>query len=224
MGQRLVMPVYETADATEPLAAVSFHCSAYSFSALGEAAFLLEHLTGKTCQTTEEWQKEIVAAYLQHGYEPCYFLDWPDWERRHGGIYREDITLAQRMWPDLDLDTENADGNLGLVAISQTGIAELQKWPAGEVRIYLDSMTVDWNVFFQSPVSAWIHRKDGNWQLSGHSDFCIPDQTWENLLEVQTTGLTLSDITEFLEKDARKVSEDGFALTDSEHTVLEIIQ
>ena len=35
---------------------------------------------------------------------------------------------------------------------------------------------------------------------------------------------SLSDITEFLEKMQKKVSEDGFALTDSGDTVIEIIQ
>lgn len=224
MGQRLMMMIYENRNETEPFAAVYLHWGAYSFSALGEAAFLLEHLTGKTCQTKEEWKKEIVNVYLQRRYQPYYFDVLPDRKRRHGGIYREDITLALRMWPDLDLDTENADGNLGLVAISQTGIAALKEWSAGGVRIYLDSMIVDWDVFFQYPVSAWRQGKDGNWRLSGHKYDRMSNQTWENLAEVQTTGLTLSDITEFLENDAKKVSKDGFALADSEHTVIEIIQ
>ena len=224
MGQRLMMMIYENRNETEPFAAVYLHWGAYSFSSLGEAAFLLRRLTGKTCRTKEEWQKEIVNVYLQRRYEPFYFDVLPDRKRRHGGIYVEDIALARRMWPDLDLDTENADGNLGLVAISQDGIAALKEWSVGGVRIYLDSMTVDWDVFIQNPVSAWKHGKDGNWRLSYDEDYCIPDKVWENLSEIQTADLTLSDIAEIFEKDERKVSEDGFALAESEHTVIEIIQ
>lgn len=224
MGQRLTMMVYENRNEEEPLAAVYLHWSAYSLSALGEAAFLLRRLIGKTCQTKEEYQKEIANVYLQRRYQPFYFDVLPDRKRRHGGIFSGDVTLAQRTWPDLDLDTENADGNLGLVAISQDGIAALKEWSVGGVQIYLDTMTVDWDVFIQYPVSAWKQGNDGNWRLSGDEDYYMTNQTWENLAEVQTTDLTLSEITKFLDKDARKVSKDGFALADFGHTVMEIIQ
>lgn len=224
MGQRLMMMVYENRKEEEPFAAVYLHWGAYSLSSLGEAAFLLKRLNGKTCQTKSDWRKEIINVYLQRRYQPFYFDVLPDRKRRHGGIFSGDVVLAQRIWSDLNLDMENVDGNLGMVAISQAGIAALKEWSVGGVRIYLDSMTVDWDVFIQSPVSAWKHGKDGNWRLSDDEDYCISDQVWENLSEIQTADLTLSDIAEFFEKDSRKVSEDGFALADSEHTVLEIIQ
>lgn len=224
MGQRLTMMIYENRNEEEPFATVYLHWGAYSLSSLGEAAFLLKRLKGKTCQTKEEWQKEIINVYLQRRYQPYYFDVLPDRKRRHGGIFSGDVALAQRIWSNLDLNTENADGNLGLVAISQDGIAALKEWSVGGVRIYLDTMTVDWDVFYQYPVSAWRQGKDGKWRLSGHKYYCMSNQTWENLAEVQTTGLTLSEITEFLDKDARKVSTDGYALTDSEHTIIEIIQ
>lgn len=226
MGQRLTMMVYEHRNEEEPFAAVYMNWSAYSFSALEEAAFLLQHLAGKSCQSKEEWKKEIVTAYLQHRYEPVCFEIFPDRKERHGGICQEDNALAQRMWPEMDLDMKNVDRNLGLVAISKNGIEALQKWSEGEVRIYLDTMTVDSDVFFQYPVSAWTQGKDGNWRLSDadDEDFYISDKTWQNLSEIQTVGLSLSDITKFLEGDAKKVSEDGFALTDSGDTVIEIIQ
>ena len=224
MGQRLTMAIYENRNAEEPFAAVYLHWGAYSLSSLGEAAFLLKRLNGKTFQIKSDWQKEIINIYLQRRYKPFYFDVLPNRKRRHGGIFSGDAAIAQRMWPDMELDTENADGNLGLVAISKSGIAALKEWSVGGVRIYLDTMTVDWDVFFQYPVSAWRQGNDGNWRLSSDEDYCISDQTWENLLEVQTIGLTLPNITEFLEKDARKVSEDGFALADSGHTVVEIIQ
>ncbi len=224
MGERLVMSIYETVDAAEPLAAVYLHWSAYSLSALREAEFLLKRLNGKTCLTKEEWQKEIVNVYLQRRYQPFYFDVLPDRKRRHGGICREDVALAQRLWPDMDLDTENVDGNLGLVAISQTGISALKEWSVGEVRVYLNTMTVDWDVFFQYPASAWKQGKDGNRRLSGYRYYRIPDQTWENLTEVQTTGLSLPYITKFLDNDARKVSADGYALADFGDTIIEIIQ
>ena len=65
------------------------------------------------------------------------------------------------MWPEMDLDMKNVDRN-GLVAISKNGIEALQKWIEGEVRMYLDTMTVDSDVFFQYPVSAWTQ---GKWEL-----------------------------------------------------------
>lgn len=230
MGQRLTMMVYEHRKDEEPFAAVYLYWSAYSFSALEEAAFLLQHLTGKNCQTKEEWKKEIVTAYMQRKYDPFYLEIFPDRKERHGGIYQEDNALAQRMWPDWDLDVENVDRSLGLVAISKNGIEALQKCSEGEVRIYLDTMSVDNDVFFQSPVSAWTQGKDGNWRFSDADDedlyisSYISDKTWQNLSEIKTAGLSLSDITKFLEGNVKKVSEDGFALTDSGHTVVEIIQ
>lgn len=54
--------------------------------------------------------------------------------------------------------------------------------------------------------------------------YAIPDDVWHDLTEMPTTGLSLADITNFLATDAKKVSEDGWALADDGETVIEMIR
>lgn len=227
MGQRLVMTIYETVDAAEPLAAVYLHWSAYTISAFEEAAYLLRHLEGARCRVKEEWQKRIVEAYLHNQYPEDSQKLFPEWKGKHGGVCLKDKTLAGRLWPDLDLDMANLDSNQGLVAISPEQIEGLQKWSEGDANIYLDAMTADIDVFWQTPASAWKKGEDGKWrnpEMEEEDYYAIPDDVWHDLTEMPTTGLSLADITSFLETGAKKVSEDGWALADDERTVIEIIQ
>lgn len=148
MGQRLVMSVYETVDAAEPLAVVYLHWSAYTISAFEEAAYLLRHLEDARCRVKEEWQKRIVEAYLHNQYPEDSQKLFPEWEGKHGGVCLKDKTLAGRLWPDLDLDMANLDSNLGLVAISPEQMERMSQLSEGDASIYLDVMAADIDVFW----------------------------------------------------------------------------
>lgn len=226
MGQRLVMSVYETVDAAEPLAAVYLHWSAYTISAFEEAAYLLRHLEGARCRVKEEWQKRIVEVYLHNQYPEDSQKLFPEWKGKHGGVCLKDKTLAGRLWPDLDLDMANLDSNQGLVAISPEQMERIAKLSEGDARIYLDVMAADIDVFWQTPASAWEKGEDGLWHNTEMEDdyYTIPDDVWKGLTEMPTTGLSLADITNFLATDAKKVSKDGWALADDGETVIEIIR
>lgn len=224
MGQRLVMSVYEAVDAAEPLAAVYLNWSAYTISAFEEAAYLLRHLEGARCRGKEEWQKRIVEAYLHNQYPEDSQKLFPEWKGKHGGVCLKDKTLAGRLWPDLDLDMANLDSNQGLVAISPEQMERISKLSEGDARIYLDVMAADIDVFWQTPASAWEKGEDGLWHNTEMEDYTIPDDVWKSLTEMPTTGLSLADITNFLATDAKKVSEDGWALADDGETVIEIIR
>lgn len=225
MGQRLVMTIYETVDAAEPLAAVYLNWSAYTISAFEEAAYLLRHLEGARCRVKEEWQKRIVEAYLHNQYPEDSQKLFPEWKGKHGGVCLKDKTLAGRLWPDLDLDMANLDSNLGLVAISPEQMERMSQLSEGDTSIYLDVMAANLDVFWQTPASAWEKEEDGLWHNTEMEDYyTIPDDVWKGLTEMPTTSLSLADITKFLATDAKKVSEDGWALADDGETVIEIIR
>lgn len=226
MGQRLVILIHESAK-EDPIAAVYLHWSAYTTSAYEETGYLLSHLAEARCQTKEDWKKEIIVTYLNHFYsdEECKSL--PEWRGKHGGVCMEDAELAKRLWPDLNLDMGNLDRNLGLVAITQEQIYECRIWSEGDVHIYLDTMTANIGVFFESPASQWIQGEDGKWhnpEMDEDEYYYLPDSVWKNLRLIQTDGLSVDDITAFLKDDAKKISDDGWALADDGRTVIEIIQ
>ena len=95
-----------------------------------------------------------------------------------------------------------------------------------QVHIYLDTMTANIEVFFESPASQWIQGEDGKWynpEMDEDEYYYLPDNVWKNLRLIQTNDLSVNDIRAFLENDAKKISEDGWALADDGRTVVEII-
>lgn len=226
MGQRLVILIHES-EKEDPIAAVYLHWSAYTTSAYEETGYLLSHLAEAKCQTKEDWQKEIVATYLKHCYpdESCKRI--AEWKGKHGGICIEDAKLAKGLWPDLNLDMDNLDRNLGLVAITPEQVYQFRIWSEGNAHIYLDTMTANIEVFFDSPASQWFQGEDGKWhnpEMYDDEYYYLPDSVWKNLRLIQTNDLSVDDIRASLDDDAKKISDDGWALADNGRTVVEIIQ
>lgn len=130
MGQRLVITIKQN---NEDLAAIYYHWSGYTYSALLETKKVINCIYNHDDETIPEFQLRLVKFVEENG----------------GGIRGDQYELEyiQNMYPNEKFNTDKYSRNNGLIALSKKGIKELQDWSEGDVIIYLDDDTVENTVF-----------------------------------------------------------------------------
>lgn len=130
MGQRLVITIEKNEEA---IAAIYYHWSAYTYSALQETKDVIDCIYNHR----EETQDEILLRLIK-----CI-------EKNGGGIRAtiEEFNYIKSLYPNEKFKTENYDRCNGLIALSKQGIADLQSWSEGDVFIDLDADQVDFCVY-----------------------------------------------------------------------------
>lgn len=130
MGQRLVVTITKN---EKELAAIYYHWSAYTYSALLETRDIINCIYNSSDETEEEMLLRLVKFCYENG------------GGISGGGGERDYISA--LYPNETFEEEGYSRNNGLIALSKDGIQELQHWSEGDVFIQLDSDTVDFCVY-----------------------------------------------------------------------------
>lgn len=129
MGQRLVVTVKKN---QEDICKLYYHWSAYTTSALMETRDIIQWI--------DECEDDDIVLHLIR----CA-------EENGGGIQDgvdgNEWNYISRLYPDCAFKSEPINRNNGLIAISEEGMAEMQRWSEGDVEIDIDSRTVNFAVF-----------------------------------------------------------------------------
>lgn len=130
MGQRLVITLK---DGKRDLAAIYYHWSAYTYSALVETKKVIDCIYNHE----EETERGMLLRLIK-------FL-----EENGGGIRgtTEEYDYIRMTYPNETFKTEGYSRNNGIIALSPQGIEELKSWSEGDVDIQLDNDMVDFGVY-----------------------------------------------------------------------------
>ena len=126
MGQRLVITAnYKN----QEIAKIYFHWSAYTVSALHEAYDLINEINITDCTTIEDLQLQLIR-YCER-YDGCV----------NGGAHSEEMKYVKFIFPKEEFKG-NGNRNNGLIAISDVGRDEMQRYSEGDLIINFDSQEV----------------------------------------------------------------------------------
>ena len=126
MGQRLVITAnYKN----QEIAKIYFHWSAYTVSALIEAYDLINAINISDCTTIEDLQLQLIRYCESNGGS----VD--------GGAYSEEMKYVKFIFPKEEFKG-NGNRNQGLIAISDVGRDEMQRYGEGDLIINFDSQEV----------------------------------------------------------------------------------
>ena len=126
MGQRLVITAnYEN----QEIAKIYFHWSAYTVSALIEAYDLINAINISDYTTIEDLQLQLIRYCEINGGS----VD--------GGAYSEEMKYVKFIFPKEEFKG-NGNRNQGLIAISDVGRDEMQRYGEGDLIINFDSQEV----------------------------------------------------------------------------------
>lgn len=142
MGQRLVISIIKD---EKRIAALYYHWSAYSVSALYETRHVIN------CLSTLEPEDDIRLKLIR-------FV-----EERGGGIAscdNREHARIQAMYPKETFKTEGYSRNNGLIALSEEGMNDLYSWSEGDVDINLDDNTVYNYVTFEEDLDRIKQWRD----------------------------------------------------------------
>lgn len=120
MGQRLVVNVYKNKSESEPIMSIYYHWSAYTVSALIESSNIIK-----------SYQERKKSVPLEAG----LILSM---EKIGTRVDPRDSAYIQKLYPDLKFNTEDADRNLGLIAMSKERIEQQLQWAEGLANVYLE--------------------------------------------------------------------------------------
>ena len=143
MGQRLVITVRQD---NKPLAAIYYHWSAYSVSAIKETRDVVKCIYDDS-NPVKDMRLRLIR-----------FV-----ERNGGGIAASndvnERAAIQSMYPGEVFKTDGIDRSYGLIALSEDGIADLQHWSEGDVTIELDSGMVYNDVCFYEDYNELVKEE-----------------------------------------------------------------
>lgn len=129
MGQRLVVTVKRD---DEDVCKVYYHWSAYTTSALLETKKILDFLNEHRYAPKKELQLQLIRFCEKNG----------------GGIDGFDRENIQKLFPKEKFKADGYSRNEGLIALSEDGMDDMQKWSEGDVEINLDNDTVYFDVLW----------------------------------------------------------------------------
>lgn len=234
MGQRLVISIYGDHETSEPLAAVYLHWSAYTMTAYCELYELLSYLDEEkdNCISKEDWQRAVASFYQNRKYsdEKAESLNriagGRQFQKMHGGIDEDDRPYVREHWKDFPLPEENYDRNLGLVAVTPSGIKDLQSYSEGDARIYLDDMSADNDVWFSYSKDDFVHSSQKRvWEIPDY-EIEMPDKAWEDMPKAKCSGMSLAYLEDLVhdKKIGDFLWDNGFAEdADDNNVVLEAL-
>ena len=143
MGQILVITAnYKN----QEIAKIYFHWSAYTVSALQEAYDLINEINISDYTTIEDLQLQLIRYCESNGGS----VD--------GGAYSEEMKYVKFIFPKEEFKG-NGNLNQGLIAISDVGRDEMQRYGEGDLIINFDSQEV----------SNYCYT---GWDLAGYKDYC----------------------------------------------------
>ena len=126
MGQRLVITAnYKN----QEIAKIYFHWSAYTVSALQEAYDLISAINISDYTTIEDLQLQLIRYCERH--DGCV----------NGGAHSEEMKYVKFIFPKEEFKG-NGNRNNGLIAISDVGRDEMQRYGGGDLIINFDSQEV----------------------------------------------------------------------------------
>ena len=130
MGQRLVITLEQN---EKKVAAIYYHWSAYTYSALQETKDVINCIYNGEHEPIEG----LLLRLIHH------------LEANGGGINGSDNEheYIQKLYPNETFKTDGYSRNRGLIAISPQGIALMQRWSEGDVYINLDTDEVDFCIY-----------------------------------------------------------------------------
>lgn len=131
MGQRLVITVQKN---EKELAKIYYHWSAYTTSALYEARDLINHLKDDY-KSERDLQLDLIR--FVEGRGGC--ID--------GGKGSKEFNKIQEIFPDEEFSF-NGSRNEGLIAITEDGMDEMQRWSEGDLIIDLDDNLITNEVLY----------------------------------------------------------------------------
>ena len=132
MGQRLVISVNKE---NKCLAKIYYHWSAYTVSALYETSEVINCIYNHQDETDDELLLRLIHFCEEHGGG----ID--------GGKGSSEWNYITAKYPNEKFEPEHINRNDGLIAISENGMAEMQRWSEGDVYIELDDDRVDFCVY-----------------------------------------------------------------------------
>ena len=132
MGQRLVVTIRKS---EEDICKIYYHWSAYTMSALDEARKIVDAIYNGEDEITRELQLRLIRFCEQNG--GC--ID--------GSNDNREVKYIQTIFPD-EKFKEDGSRSDGLIAISQQGMDDLQRWSEGDLTIDLDEERIYNNVLF----------------------------------------------------------------------------
>jgi hypothetical protein len=130
MGQRLVITLEQNDKA---VAAIYYHWSAYTYSALQETKRVIDCIYNKENETLDRMLLRLIHHLEDNG----------------GGIRGsdEEFEYIKSLYPNAEFKTEGYSRNDGIIALSQQGMTDLRSWSEGDVYINLDTDQVDFCVY-----------------------------------------------------------------------------
>lgn len=135
MGQRLVIHMF---DKGKEIANAYYHWSAYT----DDAIYTVKKMLNSYEQLKKENpDKRLLAIRLL--------------EKTGAGFPNADMVGAKEVYPNETFAISN-DRNEGLIAISEDSMEESSRWEEGRVDIYLDSETIEFNVWFGGDDNEYV--------------------------------------------------------------------
>ena len=146
MGQRLVVTVVKD---TEEIAKIYYHWSAYSVSALYETRGVLD------CLLDDNEIKDLRLRLIRFVESQGGCID--------GGEGSDEFKYVQSLYPNVEFKPDGSRNN-GLIAISISGMNQVQSWSEGDVYIDLDKEKIFNYVFFTFDVSRYkeFYEEEGD--------------------------------------------------------------
>lgn len=130
MGQRLVVTVWDREEDDTPIAKIYYHWSAYTSSALSEINKIIEALQGHEDNTRKENIMRLIRMCEKNGGG----ID--------GGLNSEEGKYIRSLYPNYEF-SEDISRSYGLIAITENGMNDMQKWSEGDVDIYIKDKHVN---------------------------------------------------------------------------------
>lgn len=130
MGQRLVVTIEQDKKA---IAAIYYHWSAYTYSALYETQKVVDCIYSHKDETESELLLRLIRFCESNG----------------GGIrgVDDEFEYVHKLYPNETFKTDDYSRNNGLIALSKHGMNDLQGWSEGDVYINLDTDQIDFCVY-----------------------------------------------------------------------------
>lgn len=146
MGQRLVVSVIKD---EERIAAMYFHWSAYTQSALWEAQKIIDAID-------RHEQDDLRLCLIRYCEENGGCID--------GGKDSREFKAIQEMYPN-ETFKENGSRNEGLIALTEDGMADIDRWSEGDLEINLDDGHIYNHVYWYETLDEYNECRDENHTL-----------------------------------------------------------
>ena len=151
MGQRLAVIIEHEGN---PIAAVYYHWSAYTFSALNIAYDLID--AWDSCSDRDPWQNKLLNV--------IHFI-----RDNRGGLDKavngREFKAAQEMYPGEVFPMEGYSRNNGLIALTPEGISSIISAAEGEIILNMDDREI-----FNTVVNVWESKEELMEAYDGYSE------------------------------------------------------